>query len=150
MVTAKATEANIKALVEQKAVEIEGLTKKYNAAVREAGPLDLKIACGTCGKKITEQDIESNDGQRKYFSCAKCSTYQCVEHTTDITQCIVCNDMYCEHCLPDEHCSGCMNVPLLTCCSLTTMSCGQRECSDCRDGHHKYCSCERGGVPRAA
>ena len=116
MVTVKATEANIKALVEKKAVEIEGLTKKYNAAVHEAGTLDAKNACGTCGKEISEQELDNNDDQTKYFSCAKCNTYQCVEHTTETTQCMVCNDMYCEHCFPDEHCSGCMNVPVLTCC----------------------------------
>ena len=143
----------IKLLKEQMARETTELTMKHHTAIQEivqyevrekSGTLGANVVCGTCGKGISEKELENDEDMEKYFLCAECGDYHCNDHKNDTTECVVCGDTYCEHCLPDEKCHGCMLCPQLTCCTLKTMPCGEKECTaaNCNYYHHKHCRCQ--------
>ena len=132
--------------------EIYDLTMKHNSAVQEirerevrekAGTLEAETVCGTCGKSISDEELEENE--EKYFICENC-TYHCIEHKGDTTECNVCGCHYCDACLDSiDKCGGCMRADKLTCCGLEKMPCGEYECteSNCNYFHEKHCHCER-------
>lgn len=129
----------VKALKERQAAALEKLEKRIErdrqAAVKAAmrtGP----APCAECKTAVTKGDS---------FVCSLCATPVCNTHKKETSTCVVCAKVYCKACLYKIHkCSGCWQAPMLTCCALERMPCGEFESGDCTYYHHKHCRCQRG------
>ena len=128
----------VKALKERQAAALEKLEKRIErdrqAAVKaamKAGP----APCAECNAAVAKGDS---------FVCSLCAAPVCNTHKKETSTCVACAKEYCKACLYKiDKCSGCWQAPMLTCCALQRMPCGEFESGDCTYYHHKHCRCQR-------